>query len=149
MNISLVRTNHYRCRKRKRKFWNMTYRWDIMLNTIFSFSPEENQAPKPVHKHIGFSVNNHLISLTTYLAAYLDINLCSSSILELDNQKLRSCRQGIEFSLGIVNNAALDKAVDIGARSKQDLHGLTAPTVWLCQESITVLVHLARIAPSC
>lgn len=147
MNISLVRTHHYRCRKRKSKFWNMTYRWDIMLNTIFSFPPDENQAPKPVHRlqNAISSVNNHLISLTTYLAAYLDINLCSSSILELDNQKLRSCRQGIEFSLGIVNNTALD----IGARSKQDLHGSTAPTVWLCQESITVLVHLARIAPSC
>lgn len=98
------------------------------------FFPKENQAPKPVHEHIGFknansSVNNYLISLTTYLAAYLDINLCSSSILELDNQKLRSCRHGIEFSLGIANNTALDKAVDLGARSNQDLHGSTALTV--------------------
>ena len=46
-------------------------------------------------------------ALLTYLAAYLDISLCSSSILELDNKKSCSIQLGIELPFGILINLCI------------------------------------------
>jgi len=92
----------------------LSLEYDQCRPTDIRASPKvkPNSKRTATRENIGF-YQPHFVSvqpshkvwiLLTYLAAYLDINLCSSSILELDNKKACSRQLGTELPLGIVIN---------------------------------------------